>query len=49
MTIYASDEECVNVPGWVDEQIVRETPWERVGPGMTFVSVPEGKDRKSVV
>ncbi|MFI7068078.1 VOC family protein [Kribbella sp. NPDC050124] len=46
-TIYETDEECVNIPGWVDEQAVRDTPWERIGPGMTFVPVPEGKSVKN--
>jgi catechol 2,3-dioxygenase-like lactoylglutathione lyase family enzyme len=46
-TVYESDEECVNVPGWVDEQVMRDTPWERTGPGMTFVQVPEGKTVKN--
>jgi predicted enzyme related to lactoylglutathione lyase len=46
-TIYASDDECVNVPGWADEATVRDTPWERVGPGMVFVPVPDGKSVKN--
>jgi hypothetical protein len=46
-TIYETDDECVNVPGWVDEAALRDTPWERVGPGMVFVPVPEGKAAKN--
>jgi predicted enzyme related to lactoylglutathione lyase len=46
-TLYASDDECVNVPGWVDEEAVRTTPWDRIGPGMVFVPVPEGKTVKN--
>jgi Glyoxalase-like domain len=41
--IHESDEECVIIPSWVDERAMQETPWERVGPGMVFVPVPEGK------
>lgn len=26
---------------------MRETPWERIGPGMVFVSVPEEKSLKN--
>ncbi|MGW6277786.1 VOC family protein [Kribbella sp. NPDC055071] len=46
-TVYESDEECVNIPGWVDESAMRDTPWERIGPGMAFVPVPEGKTVKN--
>ncbi|NUR95843.1 MAG: VOC family protein [Kribbellaceae bacterium] len=46
-TIYATDEECVNVPAWVDETVARSTPWDRIGPGMVFVPVPEGKTVKN--
>ena len=46
-TIYETDGECVNIPGWVDEDIARTTPWERIGPGMVFVPVPEGKTVKN--
>ena len=41
--IYEAAEECVIIPSWVDEEIMKETPWERIGPGMVFVPVPEGK------
>lgn len=46
-TIYATDDECVNVPGWVDEDSLKDVPWERLGPGMVFVPVPEGKTVKN--
>ena len=46
-TIYDTDRECVNIPGWVDEETMRATPWERIGPGMVFVPVPEGKTLKN--
>ena len=46
-TIYETDTECVNIPGWVDEDAMSNTPWERIGPGMVFVPVPEGKTVKN--
>lgn len=46
-TIYTTDDECVNIPGWVDEAAMREIPWERIGPGMVFVPVPEDKTLKN--
>ncbi|MEV0802767.1 VOC family protein [Kribbella sp. NPDC050281] len=46
-TIYDTETECVNIPGWVDEDAMRNTPWERIGPGMVFVPVPEGKTVKN--
>jgi predicted enzyme related to lactoylglutathione lyase len=45
--IIETDDECVIIPSWVDEQTMRETPWERVGPGIVFVPVPEGKAVKN--
>jgi hypothetical protein len=44
---YESDEECVIIPSWADEQYIRQTPWDRMGPGMSFVLVPEGKSIKN--
>jgi hypothetical protein len=44
---YESDDECVLIPSWVDEAVMRETPWERIGPGLVFVPVPEGKTVKN--
>jgi hypothetical protein len=44
---YDTDEECVIIPSWVDEQVMRTTPWDRTGPGMVFVPVPEGKSVKN--
>jgi predicted enzyme related to lactoylglutathione lyase len=46
-TYYESDDECVIVPSWVEESAVQETPWDRIGPGMVFVPVPEGKTVKN--
>ena len=45
--IHESDDECVIIPGWVDQQVMQETPWERIGPGLVFVTVPEGKTVKN--
>lgn len=45
--VYEADDEHVIVPSWVDEHTMREMPWERVGPGMVFVPVPEGKSLKN--
>lgn len=44
---YESDEECVLIPAWVDDELLHETPWERIGPGLVFVPVPEGKAVKN--
>ena len=45
--IYEADDECVIIPSWADEKVIQETPWERIGPGLVFVSVPEGKKVKN--
>lgn len=45
--IHDSETECIIIPSWVNEAVVRETPWERWGPGMVFVPVPEGRFRES--
>jgi len=45
--IHDTENECVILPSWVDEAVLRETPWERIGPGMVFVPVPEGKSVKN--
>ena len=47
MVIHESDKECVIVPSWADDAVVRDMPWERVGPGMVFVPAPEGKSGKN--
>lgn len=44
---YEDDEECSVVPGWVDGSVLSATPWERRGPGLVFVPVPEGKTVKN--
>src|SRR5262245_13856702 len=46
-TIIETDDECVNVPGWVEPETVHGMEWERIGPGMVFVPVPEGKTVKN--
>jgi hypothetical protein len=45
--IHESEKECVIVPSWADETLIEQTPWERVGPGMVFVPVSEGKSIKN--
>jgi hypothetical protein len=45
--IHESDKECVIVPSWADDVVIAQTPWERVGPGMVFVPVSEGKKVKN--
>jgi hypothetical protein len=45
--IFEAPDEVVLVPGYVDEQVIAETPWERVPPGLVFVPVPEGKAVKN--
>jgi hypothetical protein len=46
-SVYESDDECVIVPSYVDEESLKQTPWDRIGPGLVFVSVPEGKSVKN--
>lgn len=45
--VYEADDEVVIIPGWVDVQRLSEIPWDRKGPGMVFVPVPEGKSVKN--
>ena len=45
--IHESDKECVIVPAWADDTFIQQTPWERVGPGMVFVPVSNGKSVKN--
>jgi hypothetical protein len=45
--IHDTESECVIIPSWVDEASLRDSPWERIGPGMVFVPVPEGKSVKN--
>jgi predicted enzyme related to lactoylglutathione lyase len=45
--VYESDDECVIIPSWADDETARETPWERQSPGMVFVPVAEGKTVKN--
>jgi hypothetical protein len=44
---YKADDEVVIVPRHVTEESLRATPWEQVGPGLVFVSVPEDKQVKN--
>lgn len=45
--VYESDDECVIIPGWVTPEQAAGTPWQQIGPGMVFVSVPERKQGKN--
>ncbi len=45
--VYEADDEVVIVPGWVDEPVLAQIPWDRQGPGIVFVPVPEGKSVKN--
>lgn len=45
--IYEADDEVVIVPRHVTEESLRTTPWDQVGPGLTFVLAPEGKTVKN--
>ena len=45
--VFEADDEVVIVPSWVSLDLLKETPWERQGPGMVFVPVPEGKQVKN--
>jgi hypothetical protein len=46
-TVYEADDEAVIIPGWVTPEVDADTPWEQVGPGLVFVSVPEKKQTKN--
>lgn len=46
-TVYEAPDEIVLVPGYVDEEVMANTPWERTPPGLVFVSVEEGKEVKN--
>ena len=45
--IYEAPDEVVLVPGYVDEDMIASTPWDRVPPGLVFVPVREGKTVKN--
>ncbi len=45
--VYEADDEAVIIPSWVTPEGMQEVPWERQGPGMVFVPVPEGKEVKN--
>ena len=45
--IYEADDEVAIVPRHVTEESLRTTPWEQVGPGLSFVPVPEDKSVKN--
>jgi hypothetical protein len=45
--VYEAPDEVVIVPAYVDHELIQATPWERVGPGLVFVSVDESKPSKN--
>lgn len=45
--VYEAPDEVVIVPRYVDEELIRATPWERVGPGLVFVQVDDPKRTKN--
>lgn len=49
VTVYASDDEVVIVPRWVDAQarVEDDADWRRQPQGIVFVPVPEGKSVKN--
>lgn len=45
--VHDTPEEVLLVPGWVTPEVLRDVPWERRGPGLSFVRVPEAKAVKN--
>ena len=45
--VHADDDECVIIPSWADAEQMQNTPWEQLGPGLVFVTVPEEKTIKN--
>ena len=45
--VYESPDEVVLVPGWVDEQVIADTPFHRTPPGLVFVQVAADKAVKN--
>lgn len=45
--VFESPDEAVIVPRYVDEELIRSTPWDRVGPGLVFVAVHDPKPAKN--
>jgi hypothetical protein len=41
--VYEAPDEVVLVPAYVDQALIETTPWDRVGPGLVFVSVDDPK------
>lgn len=46
-SIYETDDECVIIPADYDMKIPSAEDWRKVGPGLVFVPVPEGKTVKN--
>ena len=45
--VYEAEDEVDIAPRHVTEESLRATPWEQVGPGLVFGTVPEGKTVKN--
>ena len=45
--VYEADDEAVIIPAWVRPDIMRDTPWQQLGPGLVFVLVPDAKAVKN--
>jgi hypothetical protein len=45
--VYESDVEAVIVPKHMEDRPVSAEEWTKVGPGLTFVAVPDGKSVKN--
>ncbi len=45
--VYEAPDEVVIVPAYADEELIRATPWDRVGPGLVFVAVDDPKPSKN--
>lgn len=41
--VFEAPDEVVIVPAHVDQELIQATPWDRVGPGLVFVSVDDAK------
>ncbi len=44
---YEDDDEVSLVPGWRDADTAAGMPWDRTGPGLTFLPVRESKTTKN--
>jgi hypothetical protein len=44
---FSSEDEVVLVPGWLTAEEAEKMAWEKTGPGLVFVPVPEAKTVKN--